>query len=186
MHTHNALNGYRGVQKLRTFLSVQPLERLAKAAVRVILALSLVAARADFLWIGNSPLLNYSAGKNRRKQAVWLRRILLLEVTSRQLDSCLYGASNLRAGLFDLSLDLQLCSSNCSVRLSADSHSTWQQAANEVAHCLACVMFEHGHCSRLVCQRNMLLCPSDVSVCNTHLSINELHMVSIIEWASEP
>ncbi len=59
---------------------MQQVEKLAKGAVSVILALSLIAARADILWVGNSPLLNYSAGQKKRKQTVWLRRILLLEV----------------------------------------------------------------------------------------------------------
>lgn len=54
-------------------------EKLAKGVVSLIFALSLVAARADIIWVGNSPLLNYSAGRKRRKQTVWLRRILLLE-----------------------------------------------------------------------------------------------------------
>ncbi|DBA78769.1 TPA: inducible alternative oxidase 2, variant 2 [Trebouxia sp. C0004] len=55
------------------------LEKLAKGAVSMILALSLIAAGADILWVGNSPMLNYSAGQKKRKQTVWLRRILLLE-----------------------------------------------------------------------------------------------------------
>jgi len=59
---------------------MQQVEKLAKGAVSVILALSLIAARADILWVGKSPLLNYSAGQKKRKQTVWLRRILLLEV----------------------------------------------------------------------------------------------------------
>lgn len=59
---------------------MQPIEKIAKGLVKVILALSLIAARADFLWLGNSKLLNYSAGQRNRKQTTWLRRILLLEV----------------------------------------------------------------------------------------------------------
>jgi len=65
---------------LRCCCGMQQVEKLAKGAVSVILALSLIAARADILWVGNSPLLNYSAGQKKRKQTVWLRRILLLEV----------------------------------------------------------------------------------------------------------
>lgn len=73
---------------------MQQLEKLGKGAVSVILALSLIAARADILWIGNSPLLNYTAGQKKRKQTVWLRRILLLEVgwpahTSRAVQALL-------------------------------------------------------------------------------------------------
>lgn len=60
---------------------LQAVEKIAKSGVLVILALSLIAARADFLWIGNSPLLNFSARQKRDKQTVWLRRILLLEVS---------------------------------------------------------------------------------------------------------
>lgn len=60
---------------------LQPVEKLAKGLVSVILALSLVAARADFLWLGNSDLLSFSAGQKHRKQTVLLRRILLLEVS---------------------------------------------------------------------------------------------------------
>lgn len=62
--------------------SMQLTEQIAKSGVAVILALSLIAARADLLWIGNSPLLNASARKRHDKQTVWLRRILLLEVGS--------------------------------------------------------------------------------------------------------
>ena len=58
---------------------MQATERLAKGMVSVILALSLIVARADILWVFNSPLLDYSAGQRTRKQTVWLRRILLLE-----------------------------------------------------------------------------------------------------------
>lgn len=61
---------------------VQPVERVAKGLVSVVLAVSLFAARADFLWLWNSELLNHSAGQKRRKQTVWLRRILLLEVST--------------------------------------------------------------------------------------------------------
>ena len=61
--------------------ALQPIEKLAKGLVSVVLALSLVAARADFMWLGNSELLNFSAGQKQRKQTVWLRRILLLEVS---------------------------------------------------------------------------------------------------------
>ena len=60
---------------------LQPVEKLAKGLVSVVLALSLIAARADFLWLGNSELLNFAAGQKQRKQTVWLRRILLLEVS---------------------------------------------------------------------------------------------------------
>ena len=59
---------------------MQQLEKVAKGAVSIVLALSLIAARADILWVGNSALLNYSAGQKKRKQTVWLRRTLLLEV----------------------------------------------------------------------------------------------------------
>lgn len=62
---------------------LQPVEKLAKGLVSVILAVSLVAARADFLWLGNSELLKFSAGQKQRKQTIWLRRILLLEVSFR-------------------------------------------------------------------------------------------------------
>ena len=87
---------------------LQPVEKLAKGLVSVVLALSLVAARADFLWLGNSELLNYSAGQKQRKQTVWLRRILLLEVSfwtvmalalyslsycTFTLPSCVWGAA---------------------------------------------------------------------------------------------
>ncbi|KAL3150258.1 hypothetical protein ABBQ32_000110 [Trebouxia sp. C0010 RCD-2024] len=57
----------------------KPVEKVAKGLVSVVLALSLIAARTDFLWIGNSELLNRFAGQKHRKQTVWLRRILLLE-----------------------------------------------------------------------------------------------------------
>ena len=67
---------------------MQQVEKLAKGVVSLIFALSLVAARADILWVGNSPLLNYSAGRKRRKQTVWLRRILLLEVGWPEHTSC--------------------------------------------------------------------------------------------------
>lgn len=59
---------------------MQPVDKLAKSLVSVILAVSLAAARTNVLWTGNSPLLNYSAGIEKRKQTVWLRRLLLLEV----------------------------------------------------------------------------------------------------------
>ena len=72
---------------LRCCYGMQQLERLAKGAVSLNLALSLIAARADILWIGNSPLLNYCAGQKKRKQTVWLRRILLLEVGCSELSS---------------------------------------------------------------------------------------------------
>ena len=68
---------------------MQPTEQVAKGVVSVVLALSLITARSDVLWIGNSPLLNYTAGKKQRKQAVWLRRILLLEVESTALHHAL-------------------------------------------------------------------------------------------------
>ena len=60
---------------------MQVVEQIAKSAVAAILALSLIAAQADFLWIGNSSLLNASASQKRRKQTVYLRRILILEAS---------------------------------------------------------------------------------------------------------
>ena len=64
---------------------MQGVEQLAKFLVGGILAFSLIAARADILWIGNSRLLNASASRKHQKQTVWLRRILLLEVNSDSL-----------------------------------------------------------------------------------------------------
>lgn len=60
--------------------AAQTVDKIAKALVGGILAISLVTARADVLWAGNSPLLNFAAGQKNKKQAVWLRRLLLLEV----------------------------------------------------------------------------------------------------------
>ena len=77
VHMHTCLSA--GLLDMSTVL--QPVEKLAKGLVSVILALSLIAARADFLWLGNSELLNFAARQKHRKQTVWLRRILLLEVS---------------------------------------------------------------------------------------------------------
>ena len=82
MHTYMHMYMYTHISGVLNMHSVlQPVEKLAKGLVSVILALSLVAARADFMWLGNSELLNYSAGRKQRKQTIWLRRILLLEVS---------------------------------------------------------------------------------------------------------
>ena len=75
---------------LSILFSLQAVEKIAKSGVAVILALSLIAARADLLWIGNSPLLNFNARQKRDKQTVWLRRILLLEVHFTSLN-LVYG-----------------------------------------------------------------------------------------------
>lgn len=71
---------------------MQPVDKVAKSLVSVILAVSLVAARTNLLWIGNSPLLNYSAGIEKRTQTVWLRRLLLLEVRTH-INNDAYGSS---------------------------------------------------------------------------------------------
>lgn len=72
---------------------MQLTEQVAKGAVSVILALSLITARADLLWTGNSRLLGYSAGQIKRKQTVWLRRIMLLEVGKSTIFKLLWTAA---------------------------------------------------------------------------------------------